>query len=52
LLVEVLDDNGQPVKGEQEGRIIITSFNNKAMPFIRYELGDIAAIRNTEKESF
>jgi len=49
LFVEILDDNNQPVEPGQEGRVIVTSLYNKAMPFIRYELGDRAIISNKLK---
>ncbi len=39
ILLETLDDNGQPV-WDQPGRIVITDLDNHAMPLIRYELGD------------
>lgn len=52
FFVEVVDDQGYPVVGEQEGRIILTSFYNKAMPFIRYELGDIASVKTTDKGKY
>ena len=42
LLIEILDDNNQEVEPGCEGRVVVTSLYNKAMPFIRYELGDIA----------
>lgn len=41
LLVEAVDDDGQPVAPGQEGRIVVTDFHNAATPFIRYEIGDI-----------
>ena len=44
LLVEILDKNNQPLPYGQEGKIVITSFYNKAHPFIRYELGDIGVL--------
>ena len=44
LLVEVLDDNDNVLPYGQEGRIVITSFYNKAHPFIRYDIGDIGAL--------
>nr|WP_294782289.1 phenylacetate--CoA ligase family protein [uncultured Flavobacterium sp.] len=40
LFVEILDENNQPVPNGEEGRIIITNLDNKAHPFIRYEVGD------------
>lgn len=44
LLVEILDDNDQPVPLGQEGRIIVTSLYNMAHPMIRYEVGDLGAL--------
>jgi phenylacetate-CoA ligase len=40
-LVELLDLNGFNVEPNQPGRIIVTNLNNYAMPFIRYEVGDM-----------
>ncbi len=50
LFVEILDENDQPLPLGQEGRIVITSFHNKAHPFIRYEIGDYGAL--SEKSTF
>jgi phenylacetate-CoA ligase len=41
LVVEFVDENGQPVKIGQPGRILVTDLFNYAMPFIRYDIGDI-----------
>jgi phenylacetate-CoA ligase len=49
LYIEVLDDNNQPVEAGIEGKVIVTSLYNKAMPFIRYELGDRAILSNKIK---
>lgn len=49
LLVEILDDNNKPIKIGEEGKVVITSLYNKAMPFIRYELGDRAILTNKKK---
>lgn len=43
LLIEFLDKSNQPVSPGETGRIIVTSLFNKAMPFIRYELGDLGS---------
>ncbi len=40
-LVELLDAADQPVAPGQLGRIVVTNLNNYAMPFIRYEIGDL-----------
>jgi phenylacetate-CoA ligase len=42
VVLEVLDQNGDPVKEGESGRIYITDLFNKAMPLIRYEIGDMA----------
>ncbi|MBE9505191.1 MAG: phenylacetate--CoA ligase family protein [Chloroflexi bacterium] len=44
VIVEVLDDEGQPVPPGTVGRIVVTNLHNYCMPFIRYELGDIGAM--------
>ena len=49
LVVEILDDNNKPVKVGEEGKVVITSLYNKAMPFIRYELGDRAILTDRKK---
>ena len=41
-LVELLDRSGRPVAPGEVGRIVVTNLNNFAMPFIRYEVGDMA----------
>jgi len=40
IFVEILDDNDEAVPFGKEGRIVVTSLDNKAHPFIRYDVGD------------
>lgn len=40
--VEVLDDSMHPVVEGQSGKVYVTTLNNRIMPLIRYEIGDIA----------
>lgn len=40
--VEVLDDSMQPLKTGDKGKVYVTTLNNRVMPLIRYEIGDIA----------
>lgn len=43
-VTEIIDANGLPIQKERcMGSIIGTGFNNYALPFIRYEIGDVAA---------
>lgn len=42
--VEIMDDRGQPVKDGEYGNIYVTSLHNRAMPFVRYGIGDIGRI--------
>jgi phenylacetate-CoA ligase len=44
VLLEVLDDDGRQVRPGDVGRVVVTSFYNYAMPFIRYEIGDYARL--------
>jgi len=41
LIIECLDDNGQPVEPGRPGVVVVTSLYGFVMPFIRYRLGDI-----------
>jgi phenylacetate-CoA ligase len=42
LLVEILDDEGQPTPAGEEGNVVITDLFNYGMPFVRYANGDRA----------
>jgi phenylacetate-CoA ligase len=42
LVVEYLDEAGRPVLFGQPGRVVVTDLFNYAMPFIRYDVGDLA----------
>lgn len=46
--VEMLDDQNKPVANGKSGNIIITDLQNKAMPFIRYKVGDIGTIKKNK----
>jgi len=43
-VLEVLADDGRPARPGEEGRLVCTTLDNDAMPLIRYDLGDIAAL--------
>jgi phenylacetate-CoA ligase len=40
LVVEFLDDRGEPVPVGEGGQIVLTDLNSRAMPLIRYRIGD------------
>lgn len=42
--VEILNDKNQPSASGETGRIVTTSFNNRAFPLVRYDLGDTVKI--------
>lgn len=52
LFVEILDDQNRPVPDGESGKLVITSLYNKAMPFIRYEIGDIASVKKYRKGNY
>jgi len=41
--VEITDEKGTPLPSGTEGRVIVTTFENQVMPFIRYDVGDTGA---------
>ncbi|GHE38926.1 phenylacetate--CoA ligase family protein [Sphingobacterium griseoflavum] len=42
VFVEILNDEGEPVKYGEEGEVVVTTLNNFYMPLIRYRIGDRA----------
>lgn len=44
LLVEILDDDGQPCAPGQPGRVAVTTLHNFASPLLRYLIGDYAVM--------
>ncbi|MCC6946506.1 MAG: phenylacetate--CoA ligase family protein [Bradyrhizobiaceae bacterium] len=41
-VVEIVDEHGRAAPVGGRGRVLVTSLNNYAMPFIRYAIGDVA----------
>ena len=44
LVIEVVDDRGEPAPAGVTGRVLITNLHNYAMPFIRYDIGDSGTV--------
>lgn len=42
--IEIVDEKGAPLPPGENGRIIVTTFDNEVMPFIRYDTGDTGEI--------
>lgn len=42
VVIEIVDDNGNPVPDGELGHVLVTSLTSFAMPLIRYKLGDLA----------
>lgn len=47
--IEIIDDHGNEVKDGELGHVLVTCFSNRAQPFIRYKLGDLAVKLPKEK---
>jgi len=44
LLVEILDESGNPCEAGETGRVVVTTLHNYATPLIRYDIGDFAQV--------
>lgn len=42
VLLELLDENNEPVPDGEMGRVVVTKLDGYAMPLIRYDTGDLA----------
>jgi phenylacetate-CoA ligase len=42
--VEVLDNDNNPVREGETGKIVVTTLHNYSMPLIRYDIGDMATL--------
>lgn len=48
VYVEFLDENNEPVKAGEPGKIVLTDLNNYAMPLIRYRVEDVGVPSDRE----
>lgn len=44
VVLEIVDDDGSPAKPGETGTVLITDLHNRAMPLIRYRIGDQASV--------
>jgi phenylacetate-CoA ligase len=44
ILLEAIDESGNPTPPGAVGRVVVTDLHNFAMPLIRYEIGDFAEV--------
>lgn len=44
VVIEVVDDHGNPLPSGRTGRILVTLLNNWEFPLIRYEIGDVGSL--------
>jgi phenylacetate-CoA ligase len=44
--IETINNEGYACKENEIGRVIVTTFDNKVMPFIRYDTGDLGTLSN------
>lgn len=44
VIVEVLNEDGEPVDAGSSGELVITGLRNSLMPYLRYRTGDAAAV--------
>lgn len=49
--IELIEDESGKINGTDYGRIVITDLDNKAMPFIRYNIGDLGIISKELSEN-
>jgi phenylacetate-CoA ligase len=52
IYVEIVDDDDNKLPDGQEGRIVLTSLHNKAIPLYRYDIGDIGIIDPVRKGKY
>ena len=51
LFVEIVDERGRAVDEGANGQILVTDLFNRAMPFIRYRIGDLGTLRQAASSS-
>ena len=44
LIVEIVDDDGNPLPSGVNGRVLVTDLHNYGMPLLRYDTGDVGTL--------
>ncbi|WP_436715010.1 hypothetical protein U8335_19870 [Roseiconus lacunae] len=44
FIVEVVDDDGNPLDDHEVGNVVVTDLMNHTMPMIRYQIGDLGSL--------
>ena len=52
VFIEVVDDDNKPLPNGSTGKILLTTLYNKAIPLIRYEVGDIGTLSTIKKGNY
>lgn len=47
IIVEIVDDQGEPVPKGESGEIVVTHLHTRDYPFLRYRTGDVGAVSDT-----
>lgn len=47
-VIEVVNNEGEPVQQGEEGEVLVTNLTNFTMPLIRYQIGDRAVLGKTQ----
>lgn len=47
VIVEIINENGEPANPGENGEIVLTDLDNFVFPMIRYKIGDIGVLKNS-----
>lgn len=48
VIMEIIDDNGKPVKKGESGELVITTLGVEGMPLLRFKTGDICKVYDSK----